>query len=610
MTPPTPRVAAGLSLAAMLAACPTARAGATDGGWVEQSIPLSAGWNFVWLTVDPTPAETESVFAQQIGDGSLESVWQFSPPPNDDADGFWLVFDPDAPDFVNTLAMINGSRAYFVEVNAPGTLTVTGRPILREQLMSAVSGTPIGASTAPGGTTFRKFLAFGDVDDKVAQINRYDPVGDDFEVVGLDTIAGLQPGVAYWVSMEQTFPYTGPVHVSGPLEGCQLRVEGYLKTIVIEVPRRDVDRTITVRALDSAEPPAGRPGDAGGPDAWLQYRDPDNQWVAFPPNGVTLTVLADETRAAMELDDGSREPLDIRAQRFGLPTASVEHTNSLYQAVLEIADEDGNVVEVAVGMEKPPSTGTWTGVVELTDVVPNPMVPNPTTTAKPMSFGVVLEIPDAGSPDPVRLLNKACVALARDGATMSYAYDPVLFPDPVVMDVTGADFRSGTIATGTQVLLGRYDPPPEGGPDPPAPHPLNPYRHRYNPKHRNGYDVTRTITLSLDPSGFDKGELTDLILNSALVGSYSEAIAGLTPEPIVVSGTVRLYKLSDGVGLDGRCSCGLSTAGSCTSASNSTPGCADAGCCNLVCEAEPLCCTDAWNAAGCASLAGQLCLDQ
>jgi len=593
-----------LALLAALALIPCASAAENDGGWRAQQIPLVEGWNLVWLEVDPEPADTATVFDALITADVLEAVWKFSPAASDDSPGFWLVYDVDAPAFVNTLSVIKGGRGYFIHVNAAHAFTVNGRPIVRGQTLSGSGATLIGASIdATNPPDFGEFFAFGDLGDKITSIHRFDTINDDYELLVNPLINQIDENIGYWVSIDQTFPYKGPIHVSGPHEGCQFRTDGYSKTVIIEVPVSDVDETITVRALPSEIPPNASPTNAGGPDVWLQYRDEDETWQFFPlpPGGVTLTVLAGQSQAGIDLADGGRSPFEIRARRLGLATAYVDDplTPSLYQGLIEVADSKGNVVVLGAGAEKPSIIGTWTGVIELTDVTPHSAGPNPETAAKPRSSAVVLEIPPPGSPP--RLLNKACVALSRDGATMRYAFDPVLFPDVLEFVVQGGgNFHAGDAATATHSILGRYDPVVAGGTPPPPPHPLNPYRHRYNPKHRNGYDITRLITLTLDDSTFNKGELTDLIKNSALIGTYSEQITGLSSEPLVVAGTFRLYRLSNDLGLDARCACGLPNAGDCSSA-HSTTGCSDAGCCQLVCESLPECCEVEWV---------QLCVDE
>jgi hypothetical protein len=80
----------------------------------------------------------------------------------------------------------------------------------------------------------------------------------------------------------------------------------------------------------------------------------------------------------------------------------------------------------------------------------------------------------------------------------------------------------------------------------PADHPLNPYRHRYNPEHISGYPLTRSAKLIFGAEGSDPGPSSPLSDVGVLTGAYEEEIAGLSPEPIRVHGTFRLRRFTSG----------------------------------------------------------------
>ena len=89
----------------------------------------------------------------------------------------------------------------------------------------------------------------------------------------------------------------------------------------------------------------------------------------------------------------------------------------------------------------------------------------------------------------------------------------------------------------------------------PADHPLNPYRHRYNPAHLTGYEITRDITLTFaaedpDPVNAMLG-LADSVGDNELVGTYREVISGVSLEPIAVAGFFRLFRRSETAPLPG-----------------------------------------------------------
>ena len=80
-------------------------------------------------------------------------------------------------------------------------------------------------------------------------------------------------------------------------------------------------------------------------------------------------------------------------------------------------------------------------------------------------------------------------------------------------------------------------------------HPTNPFRHRRNPDHVEGFDIIRKINLNFDRDGSD----SDLFQ-----GTYQEEILGLhkplgpqKDRGLKVEGTFKLYRVSDVKTLNG-----------------------------------------------------------
>jgi hypothetical protein len=80
------------------------------------------------------------------------------------------------------------------------------------------------------------------------------------------------------------------------------------------------------------------------------------------------------------------------------------------------------------------------------------------------------------------------VEVDRDGRTLKYRYNAIMFHEPVTL--------TGFILNGTSETL-------TGTTSMAADHPLNPYRHRYHPEHTTGYPITRAITLEFTPDDQD-----------------------------------------------------------------------------------------------------------
>lgn len=75
-------------------------------------------------------------------------------------------------------------------------------------------------------------------------------------------------------------------------------------------------------------------------------------------------------------------------------------------------------------------------------------------------------------------------------------------------------------------------------------HPTNPYRHKYHPDHRSGFDLTRQFSLEFagqpgDPLAEGPGYGVD-----RLTGVYRETITGLHKIPLKVEGTVTLNRVN------------------------------------------------------------------
>ncbi len=79
-------------------------------------IPVSQGWNFIgypWGQTKPV--------ATVLAGLSYNSVWAYDPSLSP---GPWQSYDPDVPDFLNTLQEFTPTRGYALNAKAAGTLTI------------------------------------------------------------------------------------------------------------------------------------------------------------------------------------------------------------------------------------------------------------------------------------------------------------------------------------------------------------------------------------------------------------------------------------------------------------------------------------------------------
>lgn len=78
----------------------------------------------------------------------------------------------------------------------------------------------------------------------------------------------------------------------------------------------------------------------------------------------------------------------------------------------------------------------------------------------------------------------------------------------------------------------------------PANHPTNPFRHRYHPEHRSGYEIVREIEIEF-PSDLNEtgdGDAPGLGVDR-LLGTYEETVTGLHKVPIKAAGSITLSRV-------------------------------------------------------------------
>lgn len=503
-----------------------------DGGWVRQDIPLVSGWNLNWLAVEPADLHPANALASI----DFEAVWTFVPGRLPGERGSWSVYYQDAPPFVNTLRTVRANRGYLIKKDANQNWQVTGRPINSDLILSGQTRDLFGTTVDPANVpSFSEYFSHPNVVGKVSSIYRMNPAGT-FSSVSLGST--ITPHAAFWVQASQQIVYPGPVAPQTPLAGLQFGINAYSHSLAIEVPQKNTVQTVKVRALPSAAPPPGESLNAAGNSAsWLEYRDEavdPAEWKAFLPAGVTLTVPANMTRVSLE----------VRGVRRGRAPATEEPSSqgrgvkgSSYQGLVEVTDGNGSRQVLAAGMEIEPVNGIWIGQANLTHVNPQSAVGDASVPqlAPPVPVSLILAIPGDEAPgDSARLLDQTSISVDRDGRELRLTHTTALFHEPVDL--------AGVVSNGTtETLMGTVEMP--------ADHPLNPYRHRYNPEHREGYALRRDIEIQFaatDPDSFNQAlGLDESVGDNELVGTYRETITGLSVEPIKVSGPFKLHRLSN-----------------------------------------------------------------
>jgi hypothetical protein len=576
------RVTALLCVVAFLAGSSVCQAQITN-----QTFQLHAGWNSIWVELDPTNRDTEAVFSNL----PVVSVWTYLP--NAGAVEFirdqnetavnqpgWLAWFPtNQPEaFLTSLFAVQPQHAYLVKLAtnaAPTTFTITGRPSVTSPKWVADSynllGFPVNPAAAPSFDAF-----FSSAQAHAGQpIYRLSASGQWLLVSGSDL---MQRGEAYWVYSHEASKFQGPLGLE--LSTTELDYAAVLNELTPQLRNSSSNSSLTVFITDLGT----------GANTPLAYQTAAN-------NQITWADLP----APYQVNLGPGEVLDLRlAMRRSL------FTGTNYSSILEIKDDVGTRYLVAVSADKllagrssqtdtqPTGGGTnqtlaglWFGSASVTNVgeahSANPNVPTPTRS--PFDLRLLLHVTTNGQP---RLLKEVIQMwqpsiFTNDSSGNKVLDKPgryvLLANDSLVPQFQGSALRSGA-AVGRRLSTVDFD--FDGGTnnflvmagsfgvgqtasctinlDPNFP--TNPFKHKYHPDHDNldanfqplppgkeeAFRITRQIQLQFsasDPAGTN-ASLTGIEYgNSILGGTYTETVSGLHRTNLVASGTFRLSRVSN-----------------------------------------------------------------
>jgi hypothetical protein len=481
---------------------------------LEESFDLAAGWNSIHVAVDPAVKDPEGALAAV----AWESLWTWLPSESEPRGGRWLVRHKNAPAFLNSseqasgtspLFTFTGPRSYLLRLGSPGTLRIKGavrpdRRSLREGVYQLLG--PSFDRAAP--PSLARYFSRSGVGEHIGAV--FELLGQAYRRVGSGD--PLRAGAAYWVFPDGDVPSPDPLRIEAGSTRLRFDAQTTLQELVVDVGApaggglaEAPPRQFTLRALPSAG--------GEGATSWLELQMPDGAFVT-PGAGTTIDVAP----------EASTLHLTFRARRGDLGTAGAGDQ----AAVLALSSPEGRVL-VGADLEVPGLNGVWRGEVTLTEVERPIAYGGGFAPAPPVTFSLLFEMPETG---PARLLPCVAVASSRDGRNGTYRLEAALFLQPVTLGGSVApDGRSGAL---------------EGMLPLPADHPLNPYRHRYNPEHISGYPLTRSAKLIFGAQGSDPGPSSPLSGVGVLTGAYEEEIAGISPEPIRVHGTFRLRRFASG----------------------------------------------------------------
>lgn len=518
---------------------------------VSESIDLQAGWNAVWLNLEPEPSALDLILAGQSPPLDYQAFWTLEGVSaaaainSGEPIGRWFFHDRDVPAALSTLRDLHGHRGYLIHMHSAGQLQISGRPLVRSVSFGSHSSNLFGAlsNVASGILTFQEFFAHPTSNGKLRSSGA--PLKPDIfalsagDYVRKNLVDAIDPNAAYWVNVVQNFEYAGLLDVTSSPNGLAFGRTTAQRTLSIEVPSSTIPRSLFLQARDCAVlSENGTCAGSGEVVDWLEYRDSTAPglpiWLPLSA-GVTVAVPAGATRVDVEL----------RARRSELGAAARNRGGGVviedFPLVIDVTDDTGARAVLSASVSIEPVFGTWIGRATLTQVSVHPslqVLPLDQSTAPPLGMTLLLDLPDPTGGGSPQLLDRLAVSVFRDGRPLTRVFNSVLFDRSVALVGDPGDPLDPLGATGT--LQGTLHISPED--------PLNPYRHRYHPEHRSGYDITRAITINLQavaPSATDAlSGLDGTFGPGKLTGVYREVITGIALDPITIQGTFELERLS------------------------------------------------------------------
>lgn len=506
------------------------------GQQVEQNIRLEKGWNAVFFEVDPEPPDAVVVFAGL----NVRSVWVMDPahvnrasdcPDGSDcltatSTGWRVWFPPDVPQHViSSLRVLRGGRSYMIEMGGPADLVLRGPP------NSAVTGwrrgfnlTGFHVVSDPSATpTFADYLAPSAAHRGVAV----------FQLESDGTLTQVQtetqrivPHEAYWVEAQKHAVYDGPLRIDArSLRGVDLLGGMTEHRLGIE---NLVDGATQVTLLDESS-------DSGIPLVWYEFADGgDAAWRDL--NSVQVGL---ERKG----QPGSKRYLRLSARRQAHsepdPEAGLGRDSGLgvYGGVLAVIDGKGFRRFVPYRGSGASQNGLWVGDVTINEVFPINLRLIGTAASSEFSIRIIIHKSETES----RLLSDVVLAHQGDGiyALVTSAcpdFDGLLDGSQISPRVSSSNFSFD----GDVILTGTFPVDLTANITVASDHALNPFKHRDNPLHATGIDVTRVITLTFDPDG--GGDPAWGV--TRLAGTYAEIVTGLYKNDLQARGRFELRRVS------------------------------------------------------------------
>jgi hypothetical protein len=532
-----PRVLYAIALLIIGAVLPAPAVGQES----QQTISLRAGWNSIWLMVDPVDRDPEVVF-----DGvPIEEVWCFFPTTrpvefiNDPQSGLfnregWSVYIPAGDEaFLTNLHAVFPRRPYLIKADRAATLTISGRPVHEPYDWRPGSFNLVGFPAEPGvGGGSHVMWFYNQPNLRDAPKYRLTPEGTWARMLSGDTI---RRGEAYWVYCEEESTYTAPLELEAVPGGSEVNFGsgGYVVRLILR-NRGAFAGPVTV--ANSSNLPLLRA---------VTQPDGTKEWQ--PLTSFTTAPLGSETSLMLELG------LD-RAALSSEISGHLEITGFSAMITLPVSAKVPQQALLGNGF-----AGLWVGNVELGQVTETASAELKETPAS-FNMRLILHVDAAGQAS----LLKSAIMMWQNGENAGDQGQYVLLTDDsLIPNFQGARLRDGR-PVGFRVSSIGYDFPQDHLPltgtfgepgqsltgeiviDPFSP--THPYRHKYHPDHdgltptfdevligENQVSVNSIISLANDPARqaeIDAWQVGTAPLPEDLVAAFAQQFDGADAEEL------------------------------------------------------------------------------
>lgn len=549
-----------LFLLVVAGAClPAARA-----QWQTINYTLHGGWNSIYLHGDASYATIEQ---QLANNPEVLSIWRWNPNPTaTQFGGAGLIPLAGTPEWStwykpvatpDTLSALIGQTAYLVE--CAGTITDTYQLSITQRVLPPASkwvrsganflGFPARVSSPP--TIANYFATFPSAVAANTKIYKYvgGPIGEAVMQVFSPSFEPLDRTQAYWFDATVVSDFYAPLEITpSNLAGLVYGRNGSQVTVRVR-NRSSATVTLTVTPTASATAPVGQEQwTAAVPLTRRTFNSGTNSYDFIEVTAPFTVVLAPQ--ASSELV-------------FGVKRESITGPdNSLYASLLRFT-ESSNLLEVLLPVSARVTSlaGLWVGDVAVTNVESKVAGFTGTATKSPYPLRVLLHVDDAGT---ARVLSQVFLGrlapapyapgiatkethLKADEKANAQRFVATHLPlDEVLATGTGSVALGQTLVRTVEILANA---------------PTNPYVHTYHPDHDNkdsrfallpttsagtleSPTIGRTLSFTFSPTPLPTSSPLGWG-STVLGGTYAETITGVHKDPLTVSGTFELRRVSE-----------------------------------------------------------------